>query len=290
MSFGTEAGASLVVIGGVLLFALVPALAPLPPPPPGPLVVLAIDGVTWPQLAPLLTRGALPALTRRAGGQHAAIADSPVVPFPELWRGLNLTPHVERCGRTWARYGWPTTTDIVKSEMVVLPPDASPLPTELARRLGRDRGTSAAAARRLHELPRPALLMAYFSGPSDSTAAAGDAPLAPLTTDYGNLLAAALDAVIAAAPADGTVVLIGRGTGRPGLPDGQGAWYAVGPRIVPGALPGPIHTAQLAATLLEIAGLPLPPTTPGDACDEALRTPPYPVNRRITWLSGDVSR
>lgn len=275
-------GLSIVVLA---LVAQVPGWAPVPPPPPAPVVVLAVDGFTWPQLAPLVQRGALAGIAAHGQLQHAAVLPSGDVPFDQLWLSLDLKRHVEDCGRPAARFAWPITGDLTPGELVVLPPGAGPLPPALAERLGRDLGTSRAVVKRLGEKPAPALLLAHFEGPLDPGQPLPGAPLPPLVPAYATLFAGALDRAAAAAPAGSTVILVGLGTGRPGLPDGQGAWLAAGPRLRAGALAEALRASELAPTILELAGLPLPSTLQGGAAARTLITPPFPVNRRITWLS-----
>lgn len=244
------------------------------------LVVIGVEGLSWPEVAPALQRDA-PELARLAAAQRAELTGSAGAPLRFLWDwATTARPLIPRPGSAprpplaiWdvaARHGlralvvsWPGKPGVAAHPSagelgpVVPRPLAPPLADPWQARLAADRGAAEIAVR-LAKQVAPDLLFVGFQGPASPTGPDGPALAPAPPAGYWSALDEALGRVSAALGPGATIVVIGRGSGRSGTPAADGVWIASGAGLAVGPRPGPIRHLEVAPTLLELAGLPLP--------------------------------
>ena len=275
------------LVGAAAVIAVCVALwhSPLAAPPPprrvAPVAFIAVDGLTWPVLTPMLASGEAPALAGLQHAQHANLQGSGVIPLSELWLAGAVWEHAAKSGQVCAQLSWPSQPvarlwkpgavggpaviiDLppVTDELVVIPPGHEPLPPDMARRMIRDLGT-ATAVERLVKAQHVDYLTIGLGGPRDPSKATPGGRMAPIPDGYARMLDGVLGRIIAALGPGATIIVAGRGSGRHDLPHGQGIWLAAGPDLAEGPLPGPVRTTDLPATILTLLDVPLPAAIPG---------------------------
>lgn len=223
-----------------------------PDPSLGPLVVIAVDGLTWPQLNPLIRSGRVPRVAALARRSRARVVHQVGQP-PELF--------------------WDLATR-ARTSSLVEPGTARPL--ELVRLWDalRRRGERVA----LHDFPgaeagsaavsdqrqrlRNALTQLGSKGPDGPTASfisIGGGPRASALTVA--LLDNFLDELYRRV-APHIVVVVGRGRGLAGTPDDEGLWMADGPGLRAGPMDPGLRVSELSPTLMYLRGHPVPVGSP----------------------------
>lgn len=263
------------------------------------LVVVAIDGLSWPILTPLISANEAPTLARLASACRGSLISEPGQSPGLFWErvvrvrppgildassgrplsGLTIWETLSRSGDRVAMVDWPSApgTTILSGGKTECPaPSAEPpLPagderSSVLEARQDQRGVTTALWTVARQAP-----VAVFLGLSvlhDALLSPRPELKRPFMAGYARALDAELARLLDGLSADSTVIVLGRGLGSVGSPGENGVFLGRGPGLSGGPLEGPVRDVEVGPTLVRLCSRPLPLGTQAAPCRFVLKT------------------